>query len=324
MSSSTSTSLNQTLVADVQAGLSGQPKRLSSKYFYDDRGSELFREIMRMDTYYPTDCEYEIFKQHTARIQQAFSPEGQPFQLVEFGAGDGHKTKVLLEYFQREKLPFTYMPIDISKGAIDRLAGDLKRQWPQLNFEPVIGEYFEALHRINQQAGDQPKVILFLGSNIGNFIEDQAVAFLKALRREMNPGDRVLIGFDLKKDPKVILPAYSDPWGITRAFNLNLLTRLNRELGANFDVEQWDHYATYHPINGETRSYLLSKKDQEVFFEKLNCGYHFDAWEPIWTELSQKYDLHMVKRLAQLSGFKIVDNLFDSHRYFLDSIWEYQ
>lgn len=321
MKSTVSPDIDQQMALDVLNGLKASPKRLPSQYFYDDVGSELFRDIMRMKSYYPTDCEYEIFKEQAAGICEAFTQPGTPFRFIEFGAGDGFKTKLLLRHMLHAQTPFTYLPIDISEGAIDNLAADLQKEMPALDFRAVVGEYFDALHRINEMHGEGHKVILFVGGNIGNFTRPEAIKFLQAAAKEMDPHDQILIGFDLKKEPRTILSAYDDPEGITRAFNLNLLTRFNRELGANFDLSQWQHYASYEPLSGETRSYLLSRQEQEVHFAAMDETISFHAWEAIWTELSQKYDFDMIAALAEASGFEVVHNFVDSRGYLVDSVW---
>ena len=269
---------------DVLKGLRASPKHISSRYFYDDKGSEIFRQIMRMPEYYLTDCEYEIFDQQTDAIQQAFTTDADSFRLIEFGAGDGLKTKLLLKHFLKNKLSFKYTPIDISGSALDNLAKDLSKELPDLKVKPVKGEYFEALHTLYGNFEEQ-KIVLFLGSNIGNFTQKEAIHFLTRLSSELNKGDLAFIGFDLKKDPEIILKAYNDPAGITREFNLNLLRRMNRELGANFDLKNFRHYPTYDPISGETKSYLLSTQSQIVHFADLDEAIQFDAWEGIWLEL---------------------------------------
>lgn len=314
--------VDENLARDIRNGLQASPKFLSSKYFYDDHGSELFQEIMRMPEYYPTDCEFDIFQTYKQDLRSAFLPaerEGN-FRLLEFGAGDGLKTKVLLEHFHATKTPFTYTPIDISGGALKQLTDDLTTTWPDLSVSPFCGDYFEALHTLNESINER-KVVLFLGSNLGNFTMPQALTFLKAIGDNLHANDLLLLGLDLKKDPHVILPAYDDPAGITQAFNLNLLTRLNRELGANFDVDQFMHAPMYDPLTGECRSYLVSRKHQEVYLEYLNETIEFRAWEAIWTELSQKYDLDMVEGLAAAAGFDIVEHFTDAKGYFLDSLW---
>ncbi|MEL6674620.1 MAG: L-histidine N(alpha)-methyltransferase [Bacteroidota bacterium] len=306
---------------DVLRGLKAEQKSLPSRYFYDAAGSEIFRQIMRMDTYYLTDVEYEIFDTQQEDILQAFQAPGGPFRLVEFGAGDGLKTKILLRHFLAQQVNFSYVPIDISGAALAKLENGLKEEFPTLAVDSREDEYFAALRRLQAENGAR-KVVLFLGSNIGNFPHEGAVTFLKELASGLGPEDLVLIGFDLKKDPQIILDAYHDPEGITRKFNLNLLTRMNRELGADFDQEAFLHYPTYDPISGACKSHLLSNKDQTVHFSFLDESIHFKAWEPIWMELSQKYDTASIQALAEASGFKVVGNFTDEKQYFVNSLWE--
>ncbi|MEL6731014.1 MAG: L-histidine N(alpha)-methyltransferase [Bacteroidota bacterium] len=308
-------------VQDVLEGLTASPKHLSSKYFYDEKGSVLFQQIMRMPTYYPTDCEYEIFDKQKAEIHQLFAEGVDNFRIVEFGAGDGLKTKVLLDYFLQQDIHFTYSPIDISGSALTQLSEDLGTRWPNLDVDPFKGDYFEALHKLSAQTSER-KAVLFLGSNIGNFTEPKAMAFLTSISEDLNPGDRLLIGFDLKKDPHTILQAYDDPEGITREFNLNLLRRINRELGGNFQVDKFIHAPSYDPMTGETKSFLVSTIDQQVYIEAIDRTFSFHAWEAIWTELSQKYDFPTIERYAEAAGFKVLSHLTDSKGWYCDSIWE--
>ncbi|MEM6345729.1 MAG: L-histidine N(alpha)-methyltransferase [Bacteroidota bacterium] len=319
MSTQTQTSV---FAQHIHEGLSQYPKRLSSRYFYDAKGSELFRQIMRMESYYLTDAEYEIFENYRADLLEQFAPDGNDFQLIEFGAGDGLKTRLLLEHFLQAGAKFEYLPIDISGDALAKLTAGLEKDFPKLNIKPLEAEYFSALEQLEQQKEQKRKVVLFLGSNLGNFQHEQAVSFLKGLRSHLNKGDLLLIGLDLKKEPAVVLEAYNDKEGITKAFNLNLLERINRELGGNFDLESFDHWETYDPLSGETRSYIISKRKQRVWIEALQEAYQFEAWEPIWTELSQKYDFRMIESLAQASGFKLSEYYQDQREYFVDAIWE--
>jgi len=318
--------LNETLLQtqfaqDVISGLSSKPKHLSSKYFYDAAGSEIFRQIMRMDAYYLTDSEFEIFDQQKEDLLRAFLEPGGPFSLVEFGAGDGLKTQILLKHFLDRGIDFSYWPIDISGDALKKLEAELEAKWPELNVEGYPYEYFEAMRRMNLDEGNR-KVVFFLGSNIGNFTITQSIKFLGKIAAELNEDDLVLIGFDQKKDPEVILNAYNDPEGITREFNLNLLRRMNRELGADFDLKKWRHHPTYDPQSGETKSYLLSTENQTVHFRDLGRSFSFEAWESVWLELSQKYDLDLINHLAEKSGFEVVQNFYDSKGYYLNSLWK--
>lgn len=306
---------------DVHTGLTTSPKCLSSKYFYDETGDQLFQSIMRLGEYYLTRSEYEIFENQKEKILKGFLGNGGSFNLIELGAGDGTKTKVLLKHFTERGVDFSYSPIDISQHVLDLLSDDLKKSIPKLKVNAIQGDYFDALTKLNQN-NFQKEVVLFLGSNIGNFSNGSASKFLKRLGDNLGSGDMLFIGFDLMKDPNIILSAYNDQLGVTKAFNLNLLNRINVELGADFDLESYDHFPTYNPITGETRSYLISMKKQEVFIEATGETYSFDAWEAIHTEVSQKYSPKMINQFADQAGFKVVKNFMDGNNFYVDSLWE--
>lgn len=312
---------NSQFARDVQEGLSARQKRLSSKYFYDKRGDALFQAIMNMPEYYLTRSEYEILQMHKEILQKFFQNGSGHFNLIEFGAGDGFKTKILLQHFMEAGVDFKYLPIDISENVLDILTKDLRQSIPGLAVEGICNDYFKALNQLSQTA-DRRNVVLFLGSNIGNFAEAEALNFLSKLADGLNTHDLILIGFDLKKDPKQILAAYNDHTGITCAFNMNLLRRINEELGGDFDPQKWEHYPLYDPVSGEARSYLMSRQKQEVHISALNQTFSFEAWEPVHVEISRKYDLKTISRYAQSSGFQVVENFFDCKHYYTDSLWE--
>jgi L-histidine Nalpha-methyltransferase len=303
---------------DVLQGLSASPRYLSSKYFYNHRGSKIFEDIMRMPEYYLTDCELEIFATQKQEILDSFDPDSH-FEMIELGAGDGTKTKILLSHFLKKQADFSYIPIDISEEAMKKLITNLDHEIPGFFVNGQVGDYFKLIGNLN---GSFRKVILFLGSNIGNFNEEKSRYFLNHLRSVLNIGDMVFIGFDLKKDPEVILNAYNDPHGHTAAFNLNLLQRINDELDAHFDLEAFYHQEIYDEQTGTARSFLVSKKSQTVHISKLDRYFHFDAGEQIFMEMSQKYDIQTINDLAKNSGFGIVNNFFDSRSWFVNSLWE--
>jgi L-histidine N-alpha-methyltransferase len=305
---------------DVLRGLTSTPKQLSSKYFYDDEGTRLFQEIMKLPEYYPTRAEYKLFTEQTEKIYRAFTEGAGAIDLIELGAGDGTKTAVLIEYFLKQKADFTYSPIDISKEACDALSSKFNAKFPDLKINPHHGDYFKILHSLKNGNGRR-KVILFLGSNIGNFNRAQAVDFFRQLRGVMNDDDRLFIGFDMQKDPRVIVRAYDDPAGVTAAFNLNLLHRINRELGADFNVEQFSHYAQYRPVECAARSFLISRKKQTVHIDALKRSFEFERWEPIFMEISQKYTPAMIEELAVASGFEIAVTFLDNENFYCDSLW---
>lgn len=305
---------------DVVMGLSAPEKHLNSRWFYDAQGSELFRQIMHLDEYYLTRAEYNALDRNKSRIISRFAEGVESFRLLEFGAGDGLKTKVLLREALSLGFNFSYYPIDISRDALSGLTQELQAEMPRLPITPIHADYFQALEDLPFHPGERT-VVLFLGSNIGNFTQPEAIRFLTEVQQRLHPGDLMLIGMDLKKDPNRILRAYDDSKGITREFNLNLLRRMNRELGADFDEKSFSHLATYDPVSGETKSFLISRRDQKVHFHKLGFVAHFRAWEPVWLELSQKYDLAMAETLARESGFHIRSHFYDVREEFLNTLW---
>jgi L-histidine Nalpha-methyltransferase len=313
--------LLNTFAEDVEKGLSSTPKTLSSKYFYDDEGSRLFQAIMKLPEYYLTRAEHEIFLSQRQDIYAALAKSQTGFDLIELGAGDGAKTAVLIEYFLTQAVDFTYAPIDISQEAIDSLTRKFAAEFPRLTMNAQTGDYFQILETLKSHT-ERRKVVLFLGSNIGNFVRPQAVDFFRRLRASLNADDILLVGFDLQKDPQVILPAYDDAQGVTASFNLNLLRRINRELGGDFVLENFSHYAVYHPIECAARSFLLSRIAQDVAISALNRSFHFRPWEPIFMEISQKYSLPMIEELARESGFQVSRNFFDNAAYFVNSLWQ--
>ena len=321
MSKKTITSFNSVFEQDVYQGLTDFPKHLSSKYFYDARGDKLFQEIMKLPEYYLTNSELEILQAHKEAITGHFSSEGETFNLIELGAGDGTKTRILLKYLQENKISFQYLPIDISTNVLEELTTSLKSEFPGLAVRPVQGTYFESLEEICRLEQER-KVILFLGSNIGNLLHPQAVNFLIQIQEVMSGNDLFLVGFDQKKDPQLILNAYNDPTGVTEAFNKNILTRINRELGGDFNVDNFRHWEVYDPETGTAKSYLVSQQAQEVNVSSLDLKVNFKAWETIHTEISQKYDDEVVAWLAGKAGLGIVDVFSDSKELFKNYIFK--
>lgn len=307
------------LAQHVAEGLHRTPKTLSSMYFYDDVGSRLFQQIMALPEYYPTRAEFAIFREHGAAIATALRPaDGGPFSLVELGAGDGAKTKLLLSELLAAGPDFTYAPVDISAGAMTGLVAALAEEIPDLRVAPVVEAYAAALNQL--RTWDGSKAVLFLGSNIGNFGPAERLDFLRQLAAPLTPADRLLIGFDLQKDPRRIRAAYDDAQGVTAAFNLNLLTRLNRELGADFDLAHWQHYTDYSPLNGAVRSFLVSTRAQQVRVAALEETFAFAAWEVIHTENSYKFTLPQIEALAAEAGLRVLASFTDPAGDFADVV----
>ncbi|MFT2011275.1 L-histidine N(alpha)-methyltransferase [Pontibacter sp. 13R65] len=304
---------------DVNEGLSKKAKSLSSRYFYDSRGSQLFQDIMALPEYYLTRCEFEVLTDQKEAIATHVGAEGF-FHLIDLGAGDALKTKILLRELSEQQRSFDYVPVDISGHAMQQLTQRLRQELPQVQVQAVVGEYFKALEWLQENKSER-KVVLFLGSNIGNFNPDESLAFLKVIRSYLGSGDKLLMGMDLRKEPKTILRAYDDASGVTAAFNLNLLRRINEELGGNFDLQQFSHYASYDPQAGAMRSYLLSRRKQEVHIEALNKKFTFGAWEAIHTENSHKYSLEQARELGQATNFSIESVFLDKNEYFADILF---
>ncbi len=304
---------------DVLDGLLAYPKQLPSKYFYDKKGSALFREIMALPEYYLTDCELDIFRNRAGELSSFVMMDDTPFDLVELGAGDGLKSKYLLRELYRKSAKCIYMPIDISGSVLDALGSSLQQELPELEVQDFEGEYMEMLAEACSRS-NRRKVVLFLGANIGNMEPHECRDFCCQLQNLLSPGDMVLIGFDLKKNPQQILRAYNDASGVTSRFNLNLLERINRELFANFVPEQFEHYPMYDPISGACRSFLVSKREQQVDIDGHTI--RFGKGEVICMELSQKCDTAEIRQLAAYSGFETIGMLTDSEAWFVDAIWK--
>ena len=305
---------------DIMNGLRAANKYLQSKYFYDEAGDKLFQQIMASAEYYPTRCEMEILQHKSRQMAALFAESSEPFDLVELGPGDATKSYYLLRELMKTKAKFTYYPIDISSHVIEGLGDRLPVNLPGLKLHGLNGEYLDRMERLNSFSSNK-KIVLFMGANIGNMTIPQATLFCKQLHERMQPGDLLLTGFDLKKHPKIILDAYNDRQGITRAFNLNLLKRINRELSADFDTEQFEHYPVYDPGTGACKSYLISRIEQTVH---LGHGesIRFAENEPIFMEISQKYSLEETDNMAGQSGFTPLHYFHDTKKWFADILWQ--
>jgi dimethylhistidine N-methyltransferase len=303
---------------DVHLGLSSQQKFIPSKYFYDENGSKLFQRITELSEYYLTKAEAEILTIHKDALAERLASE--PFALVEMGAGDGEKTKILLGHFISKGLDFHYAPVDISESALSELEVSLSEQFPTLSFQGRSAEYASGFSEIDTFS-ETKTLLLFLGSSIGNFSFPEMKLFLKTLWHALNKGDFTLIGFDLKKDVKTMQAAYDDKEGVTRAFNHNLLHRINRELGGTFNPEKFYHHEIYNPRESAMESYLISLEAQEIYIDALKTTYRFAPYEAIFTERSYKFSDTSIRELAHETGFEILETFKDSKHYFADSLW---
>ncbi len=302
---------------DVLQGLQARPRQIPAQYFYDDKGSILFQKITAHEDYYLTRAEYSILE--TISSDLAASIDADVIDIIELGVGDGHKTELVLDGFLTRNSNINLYPIDISAKAMDQLAETLGHN-ELLTIHGVIADYFAGLSHVRQHSTNT-QLVLFLGSNIGNFNPLQSQRFLAKLHGILKPGDHALIGFDLKKDITTLNRAYNDSAGYTRLFNLNLLERINRELGGQFDVEQFEHYGAYNPRLGAMESFLISRKQQRVFIETLDKHFEFDKAEPIHLEYSFKYLEEDIEQMAEDAGFEVVQHFVDDKERFVDSLW---
>lgn len=304
---------------DVSVGLRSTPKRLSSKYFYDKIGDALFVQIMNMPEYYLTRSEFEIFSKQTQKLIDSFEiQKDNYFELIELGAGDGTKTKELLKELVKQKYNFDYFPIDISQNAMDHLDGALKNEIPDLNVQSKQGDYFQVLSSFKNS--NHKKVVLFLGSNIGNLNDDLAHKFIYQLGANIKPDDVLLLGVDLIKSRDIVLPAYNDAAGITSRFNLNLLQRINNELGGDFDLNQFIHSPDFSEESSVAESSLVSTVRQSVRIQSLNETFHFEEGEKIHTEISRKYNDKIIKEIISKTSFTLETKISDSKAYFADYV----
>lgn len=311
--------MNENFKNEVHEGLSSKPKSLPSKYFYDKKGDALFVEIMNLPEYYLTRSELEIFQNKTQELIDSIGVQTDSyFELIELGAGDGTKTKELLRELDKQNYNFDYFPIDISSNSLKLLEQDLNTQIPNLRVQTRQGDYFEVLASLKNSK--QPKVVLFLGSNIGNMQDQMAFKFIYNLGANLQPGDKILLGVDLIKAQEIVLPAYNDKKGITAKFNLNLLDRINKELGANFNLSHFEHQPEYTEKEGIAKSCIVSTTNQTVEINATGNSYTFAEGEKIHTEISRKYNDQLIENIIANTNFSIQTKILDSKAYFADYI----
>lgn len=308
---------NKQFSIDVMAGLSEPLKSLPSKYFYDDIGSQIFQKITQHLDYYPTRTELEIIESFQHELPDILALD--EVDIIELGAGDGHKSKFIIDGFLDANCRVNYYPIDISGEALNLLEANIAPQ-ENLHVHGLVEEYFSGL-KIARSKSTNTQLVLFLGSNIGNFDKAGSQEFMHQVAAQLNPGDHVLVGFDMKKDVATLNAAYNDSSGFTRDFNLNLLSRINAELGADFDVDTFQHLGLYNPVLGAMESYLIAMKPQSVYFPAVATSILFDAFEPIHVEYSFKYLPADIESLSRVAGFEIVRHFSDPADCFVDSLW---
>ena len=304
--------LTESLAADVGRGLSDSPKHLDCRYFYDYEGSLLFEEICDLPEYYLTRAETGILEQHSGEMIGGLPDD---IVLVELGSGSSVKTRLIIEALLAQHGRASYTPIDISRSMLEESAAQLRERYDGLDIVLIAAEYREGLRRL-ESFERRPKLILWLGSSIGNFERDAAVGFLKDIIDGLSPHDRLLIGFDLVKDVRVLENAYNDSRKVTAAFNLNLLARINRELGGGFDIDSFEHIAVYNTEKDRIEMYLVSTKEQDVPISHLERSFHFDRGERIHTENSHKYTHEAIEGIADEVDLRIIRQWHDPRRWF--------
>jgi len=296
---------------EVVRGLISRPKTLPCKLFYDDRGSQLFEEITRLPEYYLTRTEFEILQEYSREIIQAAGP---PLSIVELGAGTATKTGTLIRALARKQIRVKYFPVDISAGALADAKNRIKKECSNVSILPMIADFGDGFHFFREIPGC--KLVLYLGSSIGNFDWNDATAMLRKVREQLSPGDSLLLGADMVKDTEFLVPAYDDAQGITAEFNKNILLRLNRELGANFDLDSFRHVAEWNSAASRIEIYLESTRAQTVTLGLARGTVQFRAGERIHTENSYKHTMPMVERMLCVSGFKLERTWFDQREWF--------
>lgn len=302
---------------DVDSGLSLKNKAISSKYFYDDIGSKLFQKITKHSDYYPTRTETEILNTIKDKLPKLIKLN--EIDIIELGPGDGTKGKIIIDGFLKNNYKVNYYPIDISKKALQLLSKNLPPN-KNLFIHGIIGEYLEGLKFIKKESTNI-QLVLFLGSSIGNFNTKQSKKFLTNVYKNINNHSYLFTGFDLKKNLSILNKAYNDSSGLTKKFNLNLLTRINKSLKSDFNLKNFIHFGTYNPVLGAMESYLISLVKQNIHIKELNKNFKFEVFEAIHLEYSFKYSKDNIADLSASSGFTIVKNYTDSKKYFIDSVW---
>ncbi len=302
---------NDAIAVEVLEGLSAVPKWLPSKLFYDEAGSDLFEQITELPEYYLTRTERSILETYASEIlEQA----GSALTLVELGAGTATKTCILIAELLARQSRALFYPIDVSPSALQEAVTQLGLQFPELRVNPIVADYTGGVPALSRISGR--KLVLYIGSSIGNFEPDEAIRILRRIRRTLRPGDALLLGADFAKSPKIILPAYDDSQGVTARFNKNILARLNRELDADFEVDQFRHIPMWNKRLSRIEAYLESTTAQNVFIPALDLDLSFAPGERIHTENSYKYTEDMIESILREGGFSLEHTWCDRKKWF--------
>ena len=307
-----------TFTIDVENGLNLKNKAISSKYFYDDTGSKIFQKITKHPDYYLTRNEIEVLNKIKFKLPTLLKLK--EIDIIELGPGDGSKSKIIINGFLKCNYIVNYYPIDISKKALELLNKTIKES-NRLKINGIVSEYFEGLRYVKTISQNR-QLVLFLGSNIGNFERSESIKFMKKIYNNISNNSYIFAGFDLKKDIRKLNKAYNDSSNLTKKFNLNLLKRINNELQGNFNLKTFIHYGKYNPLLGAMESFLISTEKQQIHLKKLNKSFKFKLFEPIHLEYSFKFSIEDIEKIAFKAGFSIVDNYMNKDKGYLNSLWK--
>ncbi|MEM8830018.1 MAG: L-histidine N(alpha)-methyltransferase [Cyanobacteria bacterium P01_G01_bin.19] len=306
-------------IADLVAGLKRSPKSIPARYFYDRKGSQLFEQICKLPEYYPTRTEASILQQYAAEIIE----QTQVDELVELGSGSSTKTRFLLDAYRSKNKPLYYTPVDVSGSMLEATAEQLLQEYPQLKIQGKVATYDLALEQLSTYSLGK-RLIIFLGSSIGNFDADEYDRFIERVTAALNPGDYFLLGVDLyaqryplgQKPREILEAAYNDAQQVTAAFNLNMLQHLNNRFQANFNLDLFKHKAIYNTDLNQIEMYLISQEEQSVNLDSLNLNIQLEEEEAILTEISRKFNLQHMKKYLKSNGLNLVNAYTDSQQWF--------
>ncbi|MGW1346925.1 L-histidine N(alpha)-methyltransferase [Kribbella sp. NPDC002412] len=305
----------RSLREDVRAGLTAEPKWLPPKWFYDARGSELFEQITRLPEYYPTRAEREILQTRAREIAAITKAH----TLVELGSGSSEKTRLLLDGLRDHGTLTTFVPLDVSESALRDAADTINADYPALDVHGVVGDFTAHLDKL---PGDAPRIVAFLGGTIGNLLPAERETFYASVRDVLEPGEWLLLGTDLVKDPKTLVAAYDDSAGVTAEFNKNVLRVINRQLGADFDVDAFSHVAIWDAGNEWIEMHLRADRAMRVLIPEIHLEVDFAAGEELSTEISAKFQPHTVHAELDKAGFTEAAWWTDSEARFALSLWQ--
>ena len=308
--------MKNTFTNDIKKGLTAKNKFIPDRDYYDDRGSVYFQELMHNPDYYVYNSELEILETYKNDIIDIFNKNTKRFNLIEFGAGDGIKTELLINELINNNINFNYIPIDFSKKYIDDMELSFKKKFTSLNIKGINADYFDALEQIANK--NTKNIILFIGSSFGGLTDIEADEFLSKVSSKMKKDDILFIGFDLKKSPTILYKAYHNTCFDWCNY---LLSRINNELGGNIDLSKFEYYTNYNPINGKFKWYFLSKIKQNIYIKDIDLNVSFDKSEPIYIGQSKKFSETEIISLSEKYNFKSINNYTDSNKYFIDSVW---